>query len=432
MNPQKVIHFAGLDGQSDATLPEYYQTAHGVSEDDCLPFSQVIRNPPNAGGLFSAETTTVSWQFPLSGSFGQAELADLEHHAPSGLNPYYGEDGNVWVEVDYYNATYSPEKVDMWLNGHFKDDRWGFVNPLWRVSTERYGIINPGQAYAPLEDAVRDHDLGDAFYGQFRLYEGGGSWVLDGLFDTRQVSYPGGDPVKLGFTSGSDFFGNTSFFAEGYAQDTACTNSIRALTDRMTRRHTSKDGVAHVDYTQFKRWWVKLLDQIDLVSSELHKAIEEALDVTVPLPDLPFDLAEFYRLAGFKDDIAVGATYRAQSRAKDRWHPTMWDVHSGATGYMSHDWAHGESDKFREYNRLANDLLFNPSLIVDRAADEYERRQRAKSDDELLVGGDTSDGIAAVTRFSESIRERADEYEDRQDRLQTLMADAEATLQSDA
>jgi len=431
---QKRLHFCGLDGSSDGALPDYYKAEYGIDESDCKPFSQVIRADPRDGGLYTADTTSIGWHLSLSSELSEGFIENLNRESPDNFDLFRDAEGQVWVRTRQFNATYSPEKMAAWFDGEFRDDAFGFLDPLWRVSTERYGIINPADAYAPLEDALREHNLGDSFYGQFRLYKGGGLWYLDGMFDLDQldISLPdGSDPIKVGFNSGADFFGNTAFYAEGFAQDTRGTNSIRALTDQMKRKHTSGDDSDHLNYEEFTEWWDTLVSEIFGITDRLQDAIEDAMAVELPLTELPFDLEEFYTLVGFPNGaqtpFAQMAKVYANSYAESQFSPTMWDVHSGATAVLEHEWDHSEGDTFRQYVRMANDLLFNPHLSVQQARNEFTRRleEEGAGDDTQTLGGQS--GVAQIQSFEESLETKAEEWEERQESLQTVMASAVET-----
>lgn len=427
VQPLKRLHFCGLDGTSDAALPAYYKSRYGVTEEECLPFSRVLRNDPWDGGLFTAESTSVSWHIPESDKLRPDVLRTLEEEAPDDIIPFRDDEGQSWVRVGNYNATYCPEKLERWFQGIYHDDDLGFINPLWKTTTETYGIINPTDGYGPLEDALREHDLGDAFYGNFRLYDRGGTWYLSGLFNQSEMSVEVegvGNPVAVGFQSGSDVFGNLAFFAEGFAQDTGCTNSIHAITDKKRRKHVSSHGSSHLSRSKFVEWWNDFFEEMFDLTSDLQAAITDAQDVELDFTELPFDLEEFYELIGFpngnQSPFASVAKVYAQERAFDRYRPTMWDVHSGATAFLEHEWDHSEGTQFRRYVRLANDLLFNPHVSVERARDEMERRiaeAEGGAEGALTLGGE--DALAQVTQLTETLEEQADRWEERQHRLQT-------------
>jgi hypothetical protein len=436
--PERTIHFAGLDRRSanEVTIPDYYGDTYGVAADECRSFSEVLRQHPRQGGLYSAETTSVSWEFPLPDHLTAQRAFAVEEaieDAGGSAEIRYDEDGAAWVSTDRFNAVYSPEKIESWLRGEHRHEdadgtRRGLIDPLWKTFSDSYTIINPATAYGPLENAIREHDLASAFYGQFRTYNGGGTFVLDGLFDTREVELPGeDDPVVLGFTSGGDYFGNRAFYAEGFAQDTACTNSMRNLTDRLTRRHVGEPG-------EFTQWWEAILTKIDVVADELHQAIREALDVEIPLFELPFDLTEFFELQGFPAEFARLAAGYTQARAEDRYTPNAWELHSGVTAVLEHEWDNTEGSTFRGYVRMSNDLLFNPHQVIEQVEQNYEYRieqeRQQAGDGQQAISTAEEEGLATLAQVSASVADRAAEHEDRQAALQELMADAEADAEA--
>jgi len=409
--------------------PEYYAQEFNITDDEILPFSRRIRADPQDGGLYTAEPTSISWHIPESDKLQPDVLRTLEEQAPDDITPFRDDQGHSWIRVGNYNATYSPEKLRMWFNGQFKDNDLGFINPLWRTTTQRYGIINPVDGYGPMEDALRDLGLADSFYGNFRLYDRGGTWYMTGLFDVDHLRIDiDGDPVRIGFQSGSDVYGNLSFFAEGFAQDTYCVNSMYALTDKKRRKHASPDSTSHLSYDDFVEWWEAFFTEMFDITSDLEAAIQDARDVTLDVTELPFDIEGFYELMGFPNGnqtpFASLAKVYARSRATDQFRPTMWDLHSGATAVLEHEWDHSEGTTFRGYVQLANDLLFNPYLSVQRARNAFERRL----EEEGVGGAETLGGqeaLAVIVSFEDELARQADRWEVRQERLQTKIAVSE-------
>jgi hypothetical protein len=70
--------------------------------------------------------------------------------------------------------------------------------------------------------------LSEIAFGQIRQYRDGGEVHMDVLFDGLSVGLPGrSGSITMGITSGYDFFGGHAVYAEGFARDTVCANSIR-------------------------------------------------------------------------------------------------------------------------------------------------------------------------------------------------------------
>ena len=146
-DPETRTVFAGLDGRSDAQLPNWYAEQKPV--DDPVTFTEAIRDLPQA------IETTVAYQ-----------------------NPYSDE----WVETERFNAVVEPTRLRE--QGRGGDD----VEPLFHIPTDSYAIINPVDVYGPLEEVLREEtidgqSLGDVMFGEVRRYRGGGEVHMDVMFD---------------------------------------------------------------------------------------------------------------------------------------------------------------------------------------------------------------------------------------------------------
>ena len=204
-DPETATVFAGLDGRTDAKLPEWYADRHGVT--DPLSFSEAVRDLPQA------IDTAVAYR-----------------------NPYTDE----WVETERFNAIVEPSRLQA-AEGDAEEEA------LFHIPTDSYAIINPVDVYGPLEEVLREETidgtpLGDVMFGEIRRYRGGGEVHMDIMFDGLEVQLPGRvDPITMGVTSGYDFFGEHAVYVEGFAQDGYCSNSMRSLTDKEVIKHVGDD-----------------------------------------------------------------------------------------------------------------------------------------------------------------------------------------------
>ncbi len=252
--------FAGVDGRSDAQLPNWYAEQNPV--DDPVSFADAIRDLPRA------VETTVAYR-----------------------NPY----DDAWVETERFNAV---------------------VEPLFHVPTNSYAVINPVDVYGPLEEVLRDEtidgrSLGDVMFGEIRQYRGGGEVHMDIMFDGLEVRLPGrSDPITMGVTSGYDFFDEHAVYVEGFAQDGYCSNTMRSLTDKEVIKHVG-------DVRNFRTWWEEILAQVELVADDLFEFIRDAQDIELDFSELPFTVTEFYSLLGFPDYLSerVERAYEEQLEA---------------------------------------------------------------------------------------------------------------------
>ena len=238
MKPETTTTFAGIDGRTTTTLPEWYRRGRNDTEPVC--FADAIRTLPRA------VESGVAFQ-----------------------NPYSGE----WVCTERFNAIVDPERLAQQAQDAETD-------PLFHIPTDSYAVINPVDVYAPLEDVLRrekldGRSLGEVVFGEIRQYRGGGEVHMDIMFDGLAVELPGrSEPITMGMTSGYDFFGGHAVYVEGFAQDTVCQNSIRALTDRQSVKHVGDVGA-------FDTWWETLLTQLDMVANDLHAFIVDAQTITL-------------------------------------------------------------------------------------------------------------------------------------------------------
>ena len=125
------------------------------------------------------------------------------------------------------------------------------------------------------------------------------------------------EPITMGLTSGYDFFGGHAVYVEGFAQYTACKNSIRT---------------------------------------------------------------ELYELLDFPSYLAEQAAGDAEANAPDPFRIDMWTLHSGATYALTHFFKGKEGSSLDGFVRTANDVLFNPEGTVERAREEYERQVETGDD----------------------------------------------------
>ena len=118
------------------------------------------------------------------------------------------------------------------------------ADPLFHASSNSDTVLNPVHVYEPLEEILREEtldgrSLGEVIFGGIRQYRSGGEVHMDILFDGLEVTLSNqeNEPITIWLTSGYDFFGGHAVYVEGFAQDTACRNSIRSLTDKEIVKH---------------------------------------------------------------------------------------------------------------------------------------------------------------------------------------------------
>ncbi len=131
-----------------------------------------------------------------------------------------------------------------------------------------------------------------------------------------------------------------------------------------------------------REWWEARFEQLDLLADDLLDCIAAAQDVTLDIGDLPFDLEAFYELLSFPTYLAEHAASDARANASDLREPNLWVLHSGTTYALTHQFRGGDGSALQEYTRLANDLLFNPEVTIDRVETAHERETEVDSEDQ--------------------------------------------------
>ncbi|WP_178917822.1 hypothetical protein [Natronomonas gomsonensis] len=382
-SPETSTVFAGVDARTDTDLPEWYEARQDT--DEVTTFAEAIRELPRA------TETKVGYE-----------------------NPYTGE----WVETERFNAVVEPNRLIDQANADADAE-----TPLFNIPTDSYAIINPTDVYGELEDVLRaetyeDTPLSELVFGEIRQYRGGGEIHMDIMFDGLSVILPGrNDPITMGVTSGYDFFGNNAVYVEGFARDSYCANSIRSLTDREVVKHVG-------DVDGFGPWWESVLEQLELVADDLLGFITDAQDITLSLPDVPFDLEGFYELLGFPEYLAQQAASDARANAADPFEIDMWTLHSGATYALTHFFRGKEGDALDGYVRTANDILFNPDGTLERVEREYEQQAEAETDGDGQTGLESQVALAQIEQVSDSVREKAETFEEREAELRERFAEA--------
>jgi len=372
---------AGLDGRREASLPDWFAAQHPDAEP--VTFTQAIRELPRA------TTTEVAYR-----------------------NPYSGE----WSQTDQHVALVEPSRLVSEA-----EDGAPERDPLFHVPTDSYAVLNPTDVFGPVtellaETEIDGHLLGEVLFGEIRQYRGGGEVHMDLMFDGLEADLPDrNDPITMGVTTGYDFFGGHAVYVEGFARDTACANSIRALTEREAIRHVG-------DVDDLREWWEAPFEQLDLLADDLLDCIAAAQDVTLDIGEFPFDLESFYELLGFPTYLAEHATQDARANASDLREPNLWVLHSGATYALTHQFRGGDGSSLQEYTRLANDLLFNPEATIDRVEAAYERQLEENRDGEGQQSLDASAGRVQLEQVRDDLAAKADQFEQREERLRERFA----------
>lgn len=411
--------FAGLTRYNDGDLPERVLD-HGSSvrwwASETFGTEQPIeRDLPDEGlntmidSLPRAAEATAGWKHPVTGD---------------------------WIETGKHNAIIEPSVAEQ-IEGRTgtKEQVEGFGGDpdetvygdraLFNIPTDDYSIINPATFLRPLTEVLRDEGLDDAVFGEFRVSRGGGRVSADVFFDGKHVEAPGMDedrkPIVVGLQLDWDFFGGTALRMRGMGMDWECVNSIRQITEGKTIKHAG-DVNERVEWVQM---YEDLLEELDLKTDQLSRVIHEASEETLDLSDFPDGFADdydsvleaFYAYAGLPDYLAEVAADNARANAEDPFNPDWWTLHRGATYAISHE-ARGEvgtGAAIDQYNRRANDLLMNPAGVADDVEAAYE-----EAHEETTLAEEGGGQVTMDTAF-ESVRDKRDRYEDREEEIHSLI-----------
>ena len=212
----------------------------------------------------------------------------------------------------------------------------------------------------------------------------------------------------MGVTSGYDFFGGHAVYVEGFAQDGACTNTMRQLTE--------KEVIKHVGEIQdFEGWWERILTSLELVADDLFAFIRDASEVSIDFTSVPFGVEEFYTLLGFPEYLAERAAGDAEASADSPFEIDMWTLHSGATYALTHFFKGKEGNALDGYVRTANDILFNPEQTVEEVEQAYEQELRSQEGGQSRLDGEQ--GLAQIERVQQSVRSEVEQFESREEAL---------------
>lgn len=343
---------------------------------------------------------------------------------------------NEWIETGKHNAIIEPRVAES-VEGRTgtKEQVEGFGGDpdeavygdkaLFNIPTDDYEIINPATFLRPLTEVLRDEDLDDAVFGEFRVSRGGGRVSADVFFDGKHVEAPGMDedrkPIVVGLQLDWDYFGGTALRIRGMGMDWECVNSLREITDAKIIKHAG-DVESRVDWEEL---YEDLLEELDLKTDQLSQMIHEASQETLDLSSLPDDFARdydsvleaLYAYSGLPDYLAEVAARDARANAEDPFEPDWWTLHRGATFAISHE-ARGEvgtGGAIERYNRIANDMLMNPAATADEIEAAYEEDR----EDETLA--DHGGGRATIGSSFESVREKRERFEEREEQIHALV-----------
>lgn len=458
---QTVRPFAGLTRYSEEPhLPaeafghsssmRWWAEERGSDDVDGIPIPDTSMNSL-IDTLPSATTAEVAWKHPMTGEWIQTEKhnAVVEPSRVDKVSTINDPERGLLTfsttdEAEAYLREQPAERLaDLAQRFGTDDDATASTiasamtvgdEALFYIPTDSYAIINPADFLRPMAEVLRDADLGDDVFGEARLYRAGGKVSMDVFFDGKHVDWPGQEPdrkpIVLGLQVDWDHFGGTSVHIQGTGMDWECVNSFRAITEKVTVKH-SGDPNERVDW---HRKFEQVLEEIDLKADQLAQVIQEASELELDLSEFPPDfgaeyermddvrnatLAALYDYAGLPQYLAKHAANNCVAEAADPYNPTWWEVHRGATYAISH---HANSDthsgsNIEAQNRIANDMMMNPAAVQENVVRRWEEGR----EDETLE--DEGAGRAAILKATGDLADKKAEYEERQEVIARLTAD---------
>lgn len=434
---EHVIEFAGLTRHDQVEINDRAAHIGHLDEVPELSFTEAIRE------LETAQRTIPAWKVPdeIAAHF---DVEEFNAESPKNVHAFRADDsGEVYIETNRYSALYSPEKLEGWLQSDYRDEESAeFKDGLWAIPSSSYSITNPTDAYTPLAEKLSDEDLGAHMFGRIKELKSGGEVHIEMLFDNLsiEVGEGGGEGhILIGLQTGYDFFGGTSFYVQGFAKDGLCDNTIRAITDEYTRRHVQPEDADEEEgegaVAEVKAMFEKVLSRLGLLRDRLAEVIELASETDLDIMSMDLtdafnhddNLRAFYEAAGLPSYLARHAASDVRARAENRFMPNMFEMWSGATYALTHEFQGGEhSSTLEDYIAVGNDMVYNPEQTIERVERNYQRRlaqRRADASEQTTLEGETAS--ASIENFRESVQEKRDEFETGQERLREIFAEVE-------
>lgn len=291
-------------------------------------------------------------------------------------------------------------------------------NMTYAVHSDGYAAVPHYDYFFPMAKALLDAEMNN-ISGEFRCYDNGAQVHGEVMFQDAesQLQLPDDrDPLFVGLNVGNSYDGTCSMYAQGYAMDTFCKNSMRNLTDRKSRKHIGEP-------TEVAEWWEDVLLQMTALRDILGEIIEEALEVEMDFLNQPFDLEEFYQHLGLPGYIARSAATTARNRSPKeggtRTVLNFWTLHSGLTSALTHDFnGTSEVGSIETYSQIAKELLFNPAKCINDVKTSYERQQRRDEEsDEQTV----TNNVAMIEQYEITLDDRKQQFEDFEDHMSGLL-----------
>jgi hypothetical protein len=417
---ERTLAFCGLDTNTDASYPTEIASDSDRQSDDPWSFTEVIDHLPTASsGQLYADNPFVDDHQRIDTAAIRA-IDGLESAAIEAATGHSIED----------LATMAPTKSLIAVEDHqdIIDERRLALHTLgapvkfrWQIASTSYCIVPPAEAYLPAISALRRRDEHNAF-GWAHYRDWGGelklSCILPSLKRTlvppddetttthrvdaltgAQPDDDGGITVFGGFQTGYDFRGTQTVWATPLLYVPASDVIIHGVGQRYSRRHvgdaTNASHERANNRVPINEWWENIYRGISDQTTTVDRAILRSRAVAIDFDDVPYSIAEFYTYLGIPAMYADEAAERASTFASPSSQPTLWNLQLSLLVAIDALFdGSPASDTYLDHNEVAQQILRQPALSIQLAADEHDRQTDEPADQQLPAGQQTlSDAI---------------------------------------
>lgn len=379
MNSQEIqktqkLYFSGLNNANDTELPDWYRNGRNIRDQPVSTLTDIIN-----GKLPNAKQANLYVDNPLN-----TTTEDFD-------------------QVDDWVAIIDPQRARLAADG--QDTKY-----IWHVPTDKYTIVPPIEAYSPLIQTLKEHDLDDEVFGEVLLRDYGGEVFIRMVFESKQINGLPGDeeaPVYLGLETGYDFKGGRAVYSNMIGFDSYSAGIMRNITNKKSRRHvgnaTDQSHERSNNRVPIQEWWEESLKRIEAMTDDLTDAIRDASQTSlgftqggnlakIPTAHIgsfnhvkPYDAASFFQLHDMPKYLAELAAAKAATHAGGLDELTLWELFRGLTDALETQTRCDEGSTLNAYADVAMDLLWDPTTTVELADDQwnFELEDEGLADDDV-------------------------------------------------
>lgn len=404
MTPEEIqkqdkVYFAGLNNTNNAELPEWYRNGRNIDPDEVTTLTDII-----------------------NGRLPNAQRADLYVDNPLNATGEDFDQINDWVAiVDPQRASLAAEGQD--------------IKYIWHVPTDKYTIVPPIEAYSPLIQTLKQHNLDDEVFGEVLLRDYGGEVYIRMGFKSKQINGLPGDeeaPVTLGLESGYDFKGGRAVYSNMIGFDAFSAGIIRNITDTKSRRHVGnaidQSHERSNNRVPIQEWWEDSLKRIEAMTDDLTDAIRDASQTSLAFTQngdfakvptayvgsfdhvKPYDTASFFQLHDMPDYLAEQAAANAATHGGGLSELTLWELFRGLTEALENQDRCDEGSTLNSYADVAMDLLWDPTTVVELADDQwnFEIEDEGLADDDVaqvVISRDSQTKQSSISQIDNTVED---------------------------